>query len=100
MKANFHISNSISSTFSLNNKVMFVLLSVFLITTTTVSTTAYANTNNGRDCFEIGIADGENHPLNQETFSECEDKYYNGFIKGCLSVEGNTIDVCESAIDA
>lgn len=79
---------------------MLVLLSVFLMTTTTVSTTAYANTNNDRDCFEIGIADGENHPFNQETFSECEDEYYKGFIKGCLSVEGNTIDVCESATDA
>ena len=29
-----------------------------------------------------------------------EDEYYNGFIDGCMSVEGNTQDVCESATDA
>ena len=28
------------------------------------------------------------------------DAYYEGFIEGCMSVEGNTRDVCELATDA
>ncbi len=100
MKISFNISNNTSNTFSLNKKVMFVLLSVFLTTITTASTTAYAETSIDRDCFQKGITDGEDHPFNQETSSECGDDYYKGFIQGCLSVKGNTIDVCESATDA
>jgi hypothetical protein len=27
------------------------------------------------------------------------DEYYDAFIEGCMSVEGNTRDVCEAATD-
>ncbi len=100
MKISFSISNNTSNALSLNKKVMFVLLSAFLVTITAVSTTAYAETSIDRDCFQKGITDGKDHPFNQETHSECGDDYYKGFIQGCLSVEGNTIDVCEGATDA
>ena len=101
MKISFSNLNNISNTLSLNKKkVMLVLLSAFLTTITTASTTAYAETNIDRDCFQKGITDGKDHPFNQETHGECGDDYYKGFLEGCLSVEGNTIDVCESATDA
>ncbi len=33
-------------------------------------------------------------PLNSDN------RYYQGFIDGCMSVEGNTREVCESSTDA
>jgi hypothetical protein len=56
-------------------------------------------------CYTEGIEDGRNDPFDQEVYDHCgdtnqEDNYYNGFIDGCMSVEGNTQDVCEGATDA
>ena len=56
--------------------------------------------NDEVNCFERGIIDGEDHPFSQNTFGSCGDDYYQGFIKGCMSVEGNDRDTCESATDA
>jgi len=50
-------------------------------------------------CFDRGIADGEDHPFNQGTYSKCGDGYYEGYIEGCTSVDGNTADICESSTD-
>jgi hypothetical protein len=50
--------------------------------------------------FERGVRDGEEHPFSQDTYNECGDDYYKGFIKGCISVEGNDREICESATDA
>jgi len=41
-------------------------------------------------CFDRGIADGEDHPFNQGTYNKCGDGYYEGYIEGCTSVDGNT----------
>ncbi len=80
---------------------MVVLFSVFLTTISTVSaTTAYASSSSDVNCFERGIIDGEDNPCVQETFDECGDDYYEGFIEGCMSVEGNTMEECESVTDA
>ena len=56
-------------------------------------------------CYTEGIEDGRDGPFDREVYDHCgdtnqEDDYYNGFIDGCMSVEGNTQDVCESATDA
>jgi hypothetical protein len=56
-------------------------------------------------CYTEGVEDGRDGPFDQEVYDHCgdtnqEDEYYNGFIDGCMSVEGNTQDVCESATDA
>jgi hypothetical protein len=56
-------------------------------------------------CYTEGIEDGRDGPFDQEVYGHCgdtnqEDDYYNGFIDGCMSVEGNRQDVCESATDA
>lgn len=63
-------------------------------------TSVYAGSNNEVSCYEKGLIDGEDHPFNQLTHDSCGDEYYQGFIEGCMTVEGNDIDVCESATDA
>ena len=56
-------------------------------------------------CRDAGFKDGQDHPFNHATYDHCGDEqggadaYYDGFIDGCMSVEGNTRDVCESATD-
>ena len=61
---------------------------------------------NDIDCYGDGYIDGQNEPFNKSTFDRCTDKqdgsnaYYDGFIDGCMSVEGNTREACESATDA
>jgi hypothetical protein len=52
------------------------------------------------NCYEKGFRDGEEHPLNQNTYDDCGDLYYRGFIEGCISVEGNTMEACELATDS
>ncbi len=101
MKKYSHIINNASSIGSLDKKMMFVLFSVFLTTVVTVSaTTAYASSSSGVNCFERGIIDGKDHPFNQQTYSRCGGDYYEGFIKDCMSVDGNTMEGCESSTDA
>ena len=57
-------------------------------------------------CRDSGYRAGQNGPFSQETYDHCgdedggDDAYYDGFIDGCMSVSGNTRDVCESATDA
>jgi hypothetical protein len=63
---------------------------------------------NSSACYDAGHDDGRNGEFESEAFydncgstTDIEDnKYYEGFIDGCMSVEGNTRDVCESATDA
>ena len=47
-----------------------------------------------------GYEDEQNGPFNHDKHNECGRFYYDAFIDGCLSVSGNTRDVCESATDA
>ena len=56
-------------------------------------------------CEADGYEAGRDGAFSQELYETCEevdgaDAYYQGFIDGCMSVEGNTRDVCESATDA
>jgi hypothetical protein len=51
-------------------------------------------------CQNDGLYDGKNNPFSQELNEMCGDTYYDAYIEGCMSVEGNTRDVCESATDA
>jgi hypothetical protein len=57
-------------------------------------------------CYDAGYDDGQNNPFNHDTYDHCADEeggdqaYYDGFIDGCMSVEGNTRGICESATDA
>jgi hypothetical protein len=54
------------------------------------------------ECWYDGYADGQGHPFNHVRYEDCKDKgnqYYRAFIEGCQSVEGNTEETCETAID-
>ena len=60
-------------------------------------------------CFLRGPADGYeaglDGPFSQELYEMYEevggaDAYYQGFMEGCMSVEDNTRDDCESATDS
>ena len=59
----------------------------------------------GGGCYNVGYEDGRNGEFERDAFTDncgplnSENRYYKGFIDGCLSVEGNTRDVCESATD-
>ena len=77
-----------------------MLLPLLFMTTTGTLTTVNASSDDSVSCYERGIIDGEDHPFNQITYDNCRDQYYQGFIEGCMSVDGNSRDVCESATDA
>lgn len=60
--------------------------------------------NYSAECYDSGHDDVQNGPFSQGTYDHSgegyvDDDYYKGFIDGCMSVEGNTRDVCESATD-
>ncbi|MGA9935661.1 MAG: hypothetical protein WBL44_00485 [Nitrososphaeraceae archaeon] len=53
-------------------------------------------------CYNEGYDDGQNHPFNQRTYEECGDigfHYENAFIEGCMPIEGNAKETCESFTD-
>jgi len=56
--------------------------------------------NNPDRCYQAGKDDGRDSQFSQSEFDTCGSSYEHGFIKGCLSVDGNTRDVCNSAEDA
>ena len=51
-------------------------------------------------CEGDGLETGQNGEFSQGLYEMCGEIYYDAFIEGCMSVEGNTRDVCESATDA
>jgi len=57
-------------------------------------------TYNSDRCFQAGKDDGRDSQFSQSEFDTCGSSYEHGFMKGCLSVDGNTRDVCNSAEDA
>ena len=79
--------------------IMLLPLLLLMITTETLPT-VNASSDDSVSCYERGIIDGEDHPFNQRTYDNCGDQYYQGFIEGCMSVDGNSRDVCESTTDA
>lgn len=71
----------------------------------TSSQTDLAEEDYDPECYDSGFRDGQDRPFSQGTYDHCgegngDDDYYEGFIDGCMSVQGNTRDVCESATDA
>jgi hypothetical protein len=50
-------------------------------------------------CQNDGHYDGRHNPFSQELYDICGDTYYESYVDGCMSVEGNTKDDCESVID-
>jgi hypothetical protein len=59
-------------------------------------------------CYDAGYRDGQDSPFSVTTFQECDteskfadgqNQYQQGFLDGCISVEGNTKEICETAIE-
>lgn len=53
-----------------------------------------------KSCFELGYRDGLDDPFDLNHYDECGSAYYDGFINGCMSVSGNSAEVCEKFTDA
>jgi hypothetical protein len=82
---------------------ILMVFAIVIIVLSSVCGYSYAFASHGTDtasCENDGLYDGKNNPFSQELYEMCGDTYYNAYIKGCMSVEGNTRDVCESATDA
>lgn len=94
---------------SANKLIGFVSLAAVVITVVTSDhLPIYAQTVEDKEgwnesCRDAGFEDGRNEPFNDATYDHCGDEatgdkaYLDGFVDGCMSVEGNTRDVCESA---
>ena len=59
-----------------------------------------------QDCYDAGYEDGRDSPFDGGANDICRqftddqgNPYYTGFIYGCMSVVGNTMDDCESSTD-
>ncbi len=94
----FYPNTSQSRGLSYQIGLMLTILPILFITIGGI-TSANA-TDKEVSCYERGLIDGEDHPFNQSTYGKCGDDYYQGFIEGCMSVEGNDRSICESATDA
>jgi hypothetical protein len=86
--------------------MLFIVIAMTLSGTLMPMTDLHAGNEWNDSCYDAGFSDGQNEPFNQSTYDHCGDEqggadaYYEGFIHGCMSVEGNTRDTCESATDA
>ena len=80
--------------------LVVVLVPLLLVNTIGAMSTVNASNDNSVSCHDRGVVDGEDHPFNQGTYDKCGNEYYQGFIEGCMSVEGNDRNTCESATDA
>ena len=63
--------------------------------------------NSYSDGYDRGYEVGQDNPINEQIRSgesghseEYVNGYLQGFLDGCLSVEGNDEDICNSAMDA
>jgi hypothetical protein len=84
--------------------LLITLATVMLLTTTIVPISVMASHSvSPNACYSDGIDAGKDDQFSQKMYEFCGEygeEYYDGFIDGCMSVEGNTRDVCESATDA
>jgi len=88
---------------------MLITTMVIATISAMMTTQVYASSNEEirESCGNQGFEDGQNGPFNTQTHQHCgddnsggDDAYLEEFMKGCLSVDGNTRDVCENATDA
>jgi hypothetical protein len=78
-----------------------ILIVVLVVTSVYGYSNAFASHGtNTASCENDGLYDGKNNPFSQELFEICGNTYHDAYIEGCMSVEGNTREVCESATDA
>ena len=74
-------------------RMISLLLILLAIIVSGTATTTY------QQGFIRGFTDGRDHPFNATIFKEQRpQEFQDGFIAGCLSVQGKTPDVCEHAM--
>jgi hypothetical protein len=84
---------------------LFVVIAIAIaLSTTLIPISDLRGGNEWIDSYyNAGFSDGQDEPFSQSTYNHRDtepggaDAYYDGFIDGCMAVEGNTRDVCESA---
>jgi hypothetical protein len=86
--------------FKISLQMVSLLLPVLFLGIASNLSSVNASGDGEVSCYDRGYIDGEDHPFNQGTYDRCGDEYYQGFLQGCMSVEGNSKDTCESATDA
>ena len=84
-------------------RIEIMTIVAIVIAMATVTPFASVSASHSADpiaCEGDGIYDGKNNPFSQEFYKMCGEPYYQGFIEGCMSIEGNTREACEMATDA
>jgi hypothetical protein len=95
----------------IRNTISLLVLTSLMVPIMVASATEQgdnSNNNGGSEegCYNVGYEDGQNGSFSEDAFQDncgplnSDNRYYQGFIDGCMSVEGNTREVCESATDA
>jgi hypothetical protein len=95
----------------IGNTIILLVLTSLMVLVVVVSATEQGNSSNDKGsseggCYNVGYDDGQNGSFSIDAFQDncgpldSGSRYYQGFIEGCMSAEGNTREVCESATDA
>jgi hypothetical protein len=95
----------------IGNTIILLVLTSLMAPIMVASATEQGNSSNDNGsseggCYNTGYDDGQNGSFRVDAFQDncgplnSDNRYYQGFIDGCMSVEGNTREVCESATDA
>ena len=86
-----------------NQQLMTTAIAIVLTIGVGVTQNAFASHSvSPNACYNDGTAAGEDGEFSQELYEFCAEygeRYYEGFIDGCMSVD-NSREVCESATDA
>jgi hypothetical protein len=83
-------------------KFVFVVPLLLMAIAMTVPNVLASHSVSPNACYNDGTAAGEDGEFSQELYEFCAEygeRYYEGFIDGCMSVD-NSREVCESATDA
>lgn len=92
-----------------NTVILLVLTSLMAPIMASATEQGNSSNDNGSSeggCYNVGYENGQNDSFSEDAFQDncgplnSDNRYYQGFIDGCMSVEGNTREVCESSTDA
>jgi hypothetical protein len=81
-------------------RLEIIMIAIAIATVTPFASVSASYSADPIACEGDGLYDGKNNPFSQELYKMCGEVYYDAFIEGCMSVENNTREVCESATDA
>ncbi|MGH9985627.1 MAG: hypothetical protein ACRD8W_16915 [Nitrososphaeraceae archaeon] len=81
------------------HKRALISAAVSILLTAGINSAFASHGTDTASCENDGFYDGKNNPFSQELYEMCGDTYHNAFIEGCMSVEGNTEEICENVTD-